>query len=370
MKKSLIALAIASAVSAPAFAATSNVDVYGRMAFSVDFADTNESVGDNSDVVTARDNVSRFGIKGTEDLGGGLAAIWQVEIALNANNSDKQTFTSTTTSGATSKLQVGPFGQTTLRNTFVGLKSDTLGTVILGRYDTPYKLETGVLDIFSDTAGDYNTIIGTTGDGKTIYDNRASQTIAYVSPNWTGFSFAAAYVSPKNVETGGANNKEAYSAMGQYANGPFFASLAYETFTGGSGAGSTGVLDTEAFKAGFGFKMDAFKLGLIYEDISDDASNSAVSRDAYYVNGMFSIGAVDLKAAYGISNDGESAVDTEFDNYVLGVDYNLSKRAKLFGLYSAVQNSAGSKASLSTTGYAASLGNDVEVFSVGMVHTF
>ena len=369
MKKSLIALAIASAVSAPAFAATSNVDVYGRMAFSVDFADTNESTGDSSDIVTARDNVSRFGIKGTEDLGGGLSAIWQVEMALNANNSDKFATTITTTSGASFPISL-TLGQTTLRNTFVGLKSDTLGTVILGRYDTPYKLATGVLDIFSDTAGDYNTIIGTTGNGKTIYDNRAPQTIAYMSPNWTGFSFAAAYVSVKNVEQAPDNNAEAYSAMGQYANGPFFASLAYETFTGASGGGSTGVLDTEAFKAGFGFKMDAFKLGLIYEDISDDASGSAVSRDAYYVNGMYSIGAIDLKAAYGISNDGESAADTEFDTYALGVDYNLSKRTKLFGLYSAVQNSTGSKASLSTTGYAATLGNDVEVFSVGMIHTF
>jgi len=379
MKKSLIALAIASAVSAPAFAATSNVDVYGRMAFSVDFADTNESVGDNSDVVTARDNVSRFGIKGTEDLGGGLAAIWQIETALNADNAGNVKTKSAPTGTATTALSfvtsASYSGGLALRNTFVGLKSDTLGTVILGRHDTPYKLATGALDIFSDTAGDYNTIIGTTGNGKTIYDNRAPQTIAYVSPNWTGFSFAAAYVSVKLNEnplglTPQNNNAEAYSVMGQYANGPFFASLAYETFTGGSGAGSTGVLDTEAFKAGFGFKMAAFKLGLIYEDISDDASGSALSRDAYYVNGMYSIGAIDLKAAYGISNDGESAADTEFDNYVLGVDYNLSKRTKLFGLYSAVQNSTGSKASLSTTGYAASLGNDVEVFSVGMVHTF
>lgn len=346
MKKSLIALAIASAVSAPAFAATSNVDVYGRMSFSVDYANTNDPIGDNDDIVAGRDNVSRVGLKGTEDLGGGLAAVWQVEAALNTGESSA----------------------VALRNTFIGVKSEAGGTVVMGRHDTPYKLATSALDIFSDTAGDYNTIIGTTADG-TIFDNRAAQTIAYMSPNWTGFTFALAYAAPKSVETANSNNGEGYSAMAQYANGPFFASLAYETFSGDFGP-STPIYDVEAMKVGLGFRMDAFKLGAIYEDISDDESGSASSRDAYYINGMFTMGAWDLKAAYGISNDGESAVDTEFDTYSIGADYNLSKRTKLFGVYSAVNNGSGSEATLSTTGYDAVMGNDVEVFSLGVTHSF
>ncbi|OYZ54582.1 MAG: hypothetical protein B7Y21_14640 [Hydrogenophilales bacterium 16-61-112] len=281
MKKSLIALAIASAVSAPAFAATANVDVYGRMAYSVDYADTNDLVGDGADVVTGRDNVSRFGLKGTEDLGNGLAAIWQVETALN---------TSTT-------------GVGTLRNTFVGLSSKSMGTVILGRHDTPYKLATGNLDIFADTAGDYNTIIGTTANG-TIYDNRSPQIVAYMSPSWTGFSFAAAYMEVKRNENdplqGGAaanDNQQGYSAMGKYVNGPIFASLAYETFAGGLGGNSTTTEETEAFKAGLGVKLGALQLGAVYEMIDDNFAGSEDERDAYYMNAMYSIGAFDLKAA-------------------------------------------------------------------------
>ncbi|OZA21009.1 MAG: hypothetical protein B7X93_13845, partial [Hydrogenophilales bacterium 17-61-9] len=350
MKKSLIALAIASAVSAPAFAATANVDVYGRMAFSLDYVDTNNLVGDGADVVTGRDNVSRFGIKGTEDLGNGLAAIWQIETALN---------TSTTGVGS-------------LRNTFIGLSNKSLGTVILGRHDTPYKLATGNLDIFADTAGDYNTIIGMTaggvgGLGTSIYDNRAPQLVAYMSPTWTGFSFAAAYAETKFVEVGAGDNQQGFSTMAKYVNGPIFASLAYETFAGAAGGGSTTSVDTEAYKAGLGVKLGALQLGAAYEMIDSSAAASADERDAYYMNAMYSIGAVDLKAAYGMAKDGESAASTEFDYYVVGADYNLSKRTKLFGLYTSLANGNGTALSQYTTGYTAEAGQDVEIVSMGVV---
>lgn len=362
MKKSLIALAIASAVSAPAFAATANVDVYGRMAFSVDYADTNDLVGDGADAVTGRDNVSRFGIKGTEDLGNGLAAIWQVEMALEANS--------------------GSGRDSSLRNTFIGLSSKSLGTVIMGRHDTPYKLATGSLDIFADTAGDYNTIIGTTASG-TIYDERATQIVSYLSPTWTGFSFAAAYMETKRNENAtlpaNQDNEQGYSVMGKYVNGPLFASLAYETSAGSQNGSSSTTDETEAFKAGLGVKLGALQLGAVYEMIDSDESRSADERDAYYVNAMYSIGAFDLKAAYGMAQDGEGNValpgalgdaSTEFDYYVVGVDYNLSKRTKLFGLYTSLANGANTSLGQSTSGLTGQYGQDVDVISMGVVHIF
>lgn len=354
MKKSLIALAVASVVSAPAFAATANVDVYGRMAYSVDYVDTNDLVGDGADVVTGRDNVSRFGLKGTEDLGNGLAAIWQIESALG--------------------------GSIGLRNTFIGLSSKSLGTVVLGRHDTPYKMSTGSLDIFSDTAGDYNTIIGTTADG-TIYDTRAAGTIAYLSPTWTGFSFAAAYVEGKVNEnatplTAANDNNQAYSVMGKYVNGPIFATVAYETVSGNAlnVGGTTATDNTEAFKAGLGVKLGALQLGAIYEMIDSDEAASVNERDAYYVNAMYSIGAFDLKAAYGMAKDGDDAVtSTEMDYYAVGVDYNLSKRTKLFSVYTALANGTDTdlvQATSNTNQFSGQLGQDVEILSVGVAHTF
>ena len=109
MKKSLIALAVAGTIAAPAaFAATANVDIYGIMNIAIQDTDANNV---DLDVV---DNVSRIGFKGSEDLGGGLKAIWQIEQGLNASTADQTAF-----------------GGKGLRNTFVGL-SGGFGTALIG----------------------------------------------------------------------------------------------------------------------------------------------------------------------------------------------------------------------------------------------
>ena len=170
MKKSLIALAVAGAFAAPAFAATSNVDVYGLMSIAIEDTDaTNVTPG----VIS---NTSRVGLKGSEDLGGGLKALWQIESGLDGNGT--------------------AIGNTTVgnRNTFIGL-SGGFGTVVAGRHDTPYKLGTGPLDPFADTIADYN--LGRLNGVQLLFnshDARSPQALAYISPTWSGFHFAAAVV--------------------------------------------------------------------------------------------------------------------------------------------------------------------------------
>jgi predicted porin len=121
---------------------------------------------------------------------------------------------------------------------------------------------------------------------------------------------------------------------------------------------------------GLGYKFGNAKLGAVYESIDDETALSANSRDAWYVSGVYTMGAIDLKAAYGVSEDGDSAADTEFDYWAIGADYNLSKRTKLFAVYATVENSATTQQSLATSGYAGVAGQDVDVFSLGITHTF
>ena len=142
MKKSLIALAIASAVSAPAFAATSNVDIYGVLNMSVNYVDQDVSGTQNSVNVTS--SASRIGFKGAEDLGGGLAAIWQIETGFNADEPNS--------TGSSS-------GQLGNRNTFVGLKGG-FGTVLAGNHDTPMKMLGRMVDPFADTLADSRNVLG------------------------------------------------------------------------------------------------------------------------------------------------------------------------------------------------------------------
>ena len=83
MQKKLIALAVAAAVAAP-MSVAADVKIYGKMHASWDWTDSNDNANDDSDDSTGVFRASRLGFKGSEDLGGGLSAIWQVETQVNS----------------------------------------------------------------------------------------------------------------------------------------------------------------------------------------------------------------------------------------------------------------------------------------------
>ncbi|MBM3273422.1 porin, partial [Candidatus Kaiserbacteria bacterium] len=249
MKKSLIALAVAGSFAAPAaFAATANVDIYGVV--NVALQDTDAS---NSDLQVT-DNYSRIGFKGSEDLGGGLKALWQIESGLG---------------GGTDGMGTGDIGT---RNTFIGL-SGGFGTVLAGRHDTPYKIATGKYDIFGDTIADYN--LGRLDGVQLInntHDHRSPNAIAYISPNMSGFTLAAAVVATNttaNLDDG--KNFDATSLALMYANGPLTVDVGYQ---------DVGTNDSKALKVGVGYSFGDLKLGFVYEDIENYVSKVGVESGA------------------------------------------------------------------------------------------
>ncbi|MDO9227190.1 MAG: porin [Pseudomonadota bacterium] len=320
MKKSLIALAVAGTfVAAPAFAATSNVDVYGRMNISIE--DSNGT--DVTPQVT--DRQSFVGVKGSEDLGGGLKAIWQIESTISAGYSD----------GVGGATLAG-------RNSFVGL-SGGFGTVLAGRHDTPYKLSTGRLDLFADTVADYNgdgAALATTGkDGFTqlvmaAHDHRSNNAVAYVSPSFGGFSFAAAVVMTNRntgagligVDDNDANKTfDATSLSGTYANGPLFLTGAYQHAADLSIA--AGETKSPAWKLGAGYSFGDAKVGFIFEDVEVETGGvKSTDRTSWMLNAGYGMGPLTLKAQYGIVND-KMAANLDQSKFSLGADYALSKRS-------------------------------------------
>jgi len=306
MKKSLIALAVAGAFAAPAaFAATANVDVYGRPNMFIE--DTN-ATGYEMAVV---DRQSILGFKGTEDLGGGLKAIWQIEQTISGN-------------------QDGVGGGTTIanRNTFVGL-SGGFGTFLMGRHDTPYKLATGRLDLFSDTMADYNGgSVGAANNaaGKdsftalvnATHDARPAHAIAYISPNFSGFSVALAGVA-SNAALDSGDNFDAYSLSATYSQGPLFASLAYQDVE----------VVGSAWKLGAGYTFGAARVGFIYEDVDNNAPTA--DQKSWMINGAYAMGPMTLKAQYG--NVDVSNTNQDRTKFSLGLDYSLSKRTTAMVIY-------------------------------------
>jgi predicted porin len=356
MKKSLIALAIASAVSAPAFAATSNVDVYGVLNMSVNFVDPDLNGADSSNP-SITSTASRIGFKGSEDLGGGLSAIWQIESGFNA---DEQS------------------GTLAGRNTFLGL-SGGWGTVLAGNHDTPMKMLGRMIDNFQDTLGDDRNILGAVSAGVNVFDLRTKNTIAYVSPDFDGFNAVIAYVSdyaaagtngglPANANGLDDNNFDAWSVNGTYKNGPLLLGAAYENHNTPTSNGGN-----DMWRIVGGFDIAGFKLAGEYENIGGDVKANV--RDAWGLFGSYAMGAWNFKANYLQASDNDVASNTGADQWTLGVDYNLSKRTLAYVYYASVNNDSGAGYGLGQGAGASdqtygNLGSNPGSFGIGMRHSF
>ncbi len=362
MKKSLIALAVASAVSAPAFAATSNVDVYGVLNFAVASIDSDTGTEDRQ--LTLASQNSRIGFKGAEDLGGGLSAIWQIESTVFLDESG------------------GPFAT---RNTFVGLKGG-FGSVLLGRHDTPVKLLRGKVDNFGDTLADSRNLLGANAVSATSsYDLRPNNAVIYISPNFSGLTVMAAYTADHGVSGTGAtfpncvagadcNDRDGYSVSADYANGPLMLGLGYER--GNTLVNATNdEIDRSIWRAVAGFTVGDFKLGAEYERASADAALASDDRNGWGLFANYALGNVVLKANYLNVGDYEGVDDSGAKQYTVGVDYNLSKRTTASLFYAQIKNDDNAGFDLGRAqGVSDSTtvvnGADPSTFGVGLKHTF
>ncbi len=351
--------ALITALCAAPFAAQSSdttYEIYGQARASVDLTDdgTNNAANVSS-------NSSRLGFKGVEDLGNGLKAIFQMETLVNFGGGDSLLFG-------------------TARNSYVGLAGG-FGTLVLGAMDNPYKLATGKLDVSDSSMGDYNAIIGNVSGASTPFDEREPDSINYWSPKMSGFQFMAAYRPDEN----GAVKRDRYSTSATYENGPYYASLAYESHKNeADAAGSISstapdrIYDTQAWKLGFGytFNHDNTKVNFVYEDLSQDGSTATViEREAWYLALTHKIASNTFKIAYARAGDNDIGGNTGADWFVVGLDHALSKRTTVYALYSGTNNDSGARYGLGTGGsngavVNAANGRDLSTFSIGVNHRF
>lgn len=414
MNKKLITLAIAGAFAAPvAMADTGGVTIYGEFAGSVDSVDggsyspaatTVPPTGGLNAATSERrarvsSNNSFIGFKGSEDLGNGMSAIWQFEQGIAI---EQQNINDNGTNGVANDLKSAQ----TRRNTFVGLAGKQWGTLTLGVQDSPFKTSTGPLDAFGQhTIADYRNIwgaiggstttAGTTGGSFNIASLRAENSVLYVSPNMSGFTVKAMYAAQNeggnNTATTSVTNPHYYSVGGLYASGPLFATLAYEDNKLVPNV-TPGVSDFtyKNWRAGVGYTFGDLKIGLAYERIKGDGNTTGatavkeLSRSAWYVPVSYQLGSNVFKLAYtkaGKSNR-KNAAGTDLsgsdgaNQWSIGMDHNMSKRTKVYALYTQVRNDSNGMYSLGGAGSGiaqvspASVGADPRGFSVGMVHTF
>jgi predicted porin len=330
MKNNVIALAVAAAIAAP-MAASADATIYGRM--HLDFANVDN--GDDS-TLAITSNASRVGFKGTEDLGGGLKAIWQVESQIGGDGAAFD----------------GGKGWAS-RNTFVGL-SGGWGTAILGQHDTPYKLVGRKVDFFGDQYGDNRAI---TNQFK--MDARAPNVIAYISPNWGGFGIKAAYHTDNAQDAAGSDGGDAYSLSADYKSDMFWVGAAYQdmadanAITSGVAGGNDGV--TAARIAGY-VKLAGFKISADYTAQTAkkavDNGGSDLDLTTYTLGASYTIGGKHVIKGQYTSGEADAAAGTDPQSSTasIGYDYKLSKKTTAGAFYSMIDNNETAQVGLFSDG--------------------
>lgn len=336
--KKILAIAIASAFAAPAFAATSNVDVYGTFSMSVDSLSNGSGRATN-----VSSNASNLGFKGSEDLGGGMSAIWQLETEVTLDS------------------QATPTKQ---RDSFVGVKSG-FGTIRLGYFDTPMKQVARTFDLFNNKIGDTRNL---TGGASSSWDARFNNGIRYDSPDFAGFN-ASVHYSTQYASSAAStiSSTDAYSLGLNYKNGPINAMWGYQK------GNVSATADETAWRLGVGANLGDFAINAMYHTASDQGGVANADRKVYGLGGAYKMGNTRLSAQW--YKAGDLAVNDGATMYALGADYSLSKRTSAYVAYAKANNDTGASFAVTGGGHGDSLttaaaGQDPSGFSLGLVHKF
>jgi predicted porin len=369
MKKTLVALAALATVGA-AFA-QSTVTLYGKIDWHIQNA-TQETAG----VKTAAGNVglqvnsaglsgSRWGMKGSEDLGGGMKAIFDLQNGFNVD----------TGGAAQGGLLFG-------RQAYAGL-SGGFGTLTAGRQYSPIDTVWGTYDgqgYTSNSAMNYAWNKGTHAE-----PGRIDSSLLYTTPSMGGFSAQFMYAPGENKNPVTRQSAGSYTGfLVGYANGPVGVHLGYEnikTTTGNNAAGAlagttsttTGVFTPSVatvagssslrdWTVGASFDLGVAKLYGGYQSATQTGGND----DKGWMLGVSApVGPVSVNFGYarethdvtGRAFDGKS---TAFGGQVV---YALSKRTNVYADFlSGKTRAAAVAAGAATTKNA--------VYGVGMRHDF
>jgi predicted porin len=344
MNKKLIALAVAGACVAPtAMAQSANpVTLYGRIYVTVESVKTSGSTTSLPQRMRVQDQASYLGVRGTEDLGGGLKAIYQLETAFAPDASS------------------GTFAN---RNSGVGLQGG-FGTIIAGRWDMPFKSTTIAIDPYGDL-----TIGGITAgaNDRGNFDTRQQNVIQYWSPNWGGLSMRLAYGANEAKTT--TANPEAYGASLAYNKGPLYLFYAYEEHKDSTGnmATVTAGYKEDGNAIGGSYQFGSLKLGALYEEFK---KTNTTKQKTWMANAVWTMGKHDLSIQYTDSQDGGAntlATQPECNVVAAGWQYNFSKRT--FGLLQYAKADNNVTGTCRTGGFTSNAA-DPEGFSVGLRHVF
>ncbi|OLL27879.1 porin [Burkholderia sp. SRS-W-2-2016] len=338
MKKSLIVVAAAASFASVAHA-QSSVTLYGLLDAGLTYT---SNVGGNAKWAAGSGgiNQSMFGLRGSEDLGGGLKAIFTLESGFNVNNGG-----------------LGNNGGIFNRQAFVGLSSAQFGTVTLGRQ--------------FDAAQDYLAPLTATGSwGGTFFahpynnDNlntngglSVNNSIKYSSANYAGFTFGGTYGFSNEAGNFANNRQYSVGAAYQWQGLHLGAAYAQQNNPAGNGTGASdgvvanagGVINAAQFRqrqfgAAASYDLGPATVGLAWtQSRIDNLVGAAAGQrqghtNNYEVNGKYNLTpAMALGVAYTFTdsrgygvNEAGNDMKTRYHQIGLQADYSLSRRTDVY----------------------------------------
>ncbi|MGF6774345.1 putative porin [Paraburkholderia sp. GAS199] len=331
--------------------AQSSVTLYGIVDTGIGYQSSQAALGSNSGGRSAVKMVngiwagSRFGLKGSEDLGGGTKAIFQLEEGFNSAN------------GAQSVT-----GLAFNRQAYVGVSNATFGSLTAGRQYTSYYTMLAPYSPTNWLTGAYGAHPGDIDSLDTLY--RANNSLVYTSPSMYGVTVSGSY-SLGGV-AGSLNAGSTYSAGVQYINGPIGLAAGFQrinnstpgggawgadstTSNAGAQAGVSGINNgyqtaqaqqRVAVTGGYTFSS-SWDISFSYSNVQYiPGVNSKFRNEAIFNTGGLvlhykPVTSLDLAAGYSYTRATESngiTSSASYNQFNLSQYYSLSKRTGLYAL--------------------------------------
>lgn len=374
-RSALVAAVLAAgAVGAQAQSAGSNVQMYGVFDVGVSTFSRSATVDKRlTKMNTDTNSSSIWGIKGSEDLGGGLAAQFGLEAGLDPKSGGA-------TGGAATGAQTPIANVLWRRGSWVGLKSNNWGSVRLGRDYT-----THILSQLVNGSGMPNTAINSSnanfmvaqGIGNDFWN---SNMIRYTSPTFAGFDVGVNYIFGEQPSDSSAGR--GIGGVVSYTQAPFKVALSYTKNNGvNDAAGNHANHDVHYWILTGSYDVGKYRLAFLYDKVSneDKIGYGWLDSKAWLIGGNYAF-TPELRVGlqYGEINASDSAVagtpyKKKSKHALITAHYSLSKRTYLFSSFGHADNGIAPIQPLwggSQGGQQAVKGDSINGFVVGMVHRF
>ena len=317
MKKTLIAAAALATLSTGVLA-QSSVQIYGRANVTIE----RQKAGGSDNNWVMQNNASRIGFRGTEDLGGGLKAGFVLEHGFNINDGRQ---TQSAFWARQSEINLGGnWGMVRLGNFFSEAYYATTDYVSMHNHDT-----------------------GTSSDALYAYLGRNTSKVSYRAPKFGGATFEVAVTDPA------PGQEKTYDLALNYDAGPLHLGAGFEKAT---------PTDSNAnqFALRALYELGAFTVGGYIQRDKDGFGDGLGNRTSFRLAGMYTMGNSEFHLNFGRAGAYSNLSGSSANQYTLGYNYNLSKRTKVYGFFTKLDDKLDS----------GGVYNDFQSLAVGVRHNF